>query len=115
MNRGDIVIVDLRPHDPGAKVRPALIVQCDRDNARMSKTIVAMITGNTRRAGEPSQLLIDQHHADWRTSGLNRESVVNCSNLFTVDQHSVIRTIGRLSAQTLTDVDACLKDALGIA
>jgi len=50
MKRGELAIVDLRPLDPNAKVRPALVVQNDRDIARMSQTIVAMITGNTSRA-----------------------------------------------------------------
>jgi mRNA-degrading endonuclease toxin of MazEF toxin-antitoxin module len=40
-SRGDVVIVDFRPVHPAAGVRPALVIQNDRDNARMSKTIVA--------------------------------------------------------------------------
>ena len=35
--RGDVVIVDFSPNDPRAKVRPALIVQNDRDNVRMQR------------------------------------------------------------------------------
>jgi mRNA-degrading endonuclease toxin of MazEF toxin-antitoxin module len=61
MQRGDIVIVAF-PYvtGGGGKNRPALVVQCDRDNQRLSNTIVAMITGNTRYAQtEPTQLLID--------------------------------------------------------
>lgn len=27
MNRGDVVIADLKPHEPTAKVRPVLVVQ----------------------------------------------------------------------------------------
>ena len=32
--RGDVVIVDFRPTNPAAKVRPALVIQNDRDNTR---------------------------------------------------------------------------------
>lgn len=42
MNRGDVVLVDF-PYTSGphSKVRPAGVVQNDRDNQRLSKTIVA--------------------------------------------------------------------------
>jgi mRNA interferase MazF len=52
MKRGDVVIVDFPFQDiPGSKVRPALVVQNDAENQRLSNTIVAMITGNLRDAG----------------------------------------------------------------
>lgn len=69
MNRGDVVIVNFQPTAQKAKTRPALIVQNDRDNARMANTIVAQVTSNIRRAHEDTQLLIDQKHADWSRSG----------------------------------------------
>jgi mRNA-degrading endonuclease toxin of MazEF toxin-antitoxin module len=59
MNRGDIVIVDFSPASPSAGIRPAVVVQNDRDNARMQNTIVAQVTSNIRRAQEDTQLLID--------------------------------------------------------
>ena len=62
MKRGEIVIANLRPTDPRAKVRPVLVVQNDRDNARMTRTIVALVTGNTSRASEATQHLIDSAH-----------------------------------------------------
>jgi hypothetical protein len=59
-------------------------------------------------------LLIDSTHPDWAASGLQIASVANCSNLFTVKNHHVLRTIGKLSAVTMQDIDKCLKAALGI-
>ena len=84
MNRGDVVIVDFSPASPSIGIRPALVVQNDRDNARMLNTIVAQVTSNIRRANEDAQLLIDRNHADWQQSGLRLDSVVNCSTLVTV-------------------------------
>ena len=57
--RGDVVLVDY-PFSSGSgfKRRPALVVQNDRDNARLTNTIVAMITSHTVRANEATQLLI---------------------------------------------------------
>lgn len=114
MKRGDVVVVDFSAYNPSGKKRPALVVQCDRDNARMGNTIVATITGNTARSSEPTQLLLDSSHPDFPSSGLHKDSVVNCSNLYTVQQQDVIRTIGSISASTMLEIDECLKSALGI-
>ena len=57
VNRGDVVLVDYPFTTGGAKVRPALVVQNDRDNARMTNTIVAQISGNTARVNEATQHL----------------------------------------------------------
>ncbi|NLX95997.1 MAG: type II toxin-antitoxin system PemK/MazF family toxin [Rhodopirellula sp.] len=114
MNRGDVVTVDFSRHDPADKVRPALVVQNDRDNVRMTKTIVALITTNIRRAGEDTQYVILSGHPDFPASGLYRDSAVNCSNLYTIRQSDVSRVIGRLSQATMDQIDICLKAALGL-
>jgi mRNA interferase MazF len=55
VQRGDVVLLDY-PYASGggAKVRPALVVQNDRDNQRLTNTIVVQITSVTRRALEPT-------------------------------------------------------------
>jgi Arc/MetJ-type ribon-helix-helix transcriptional regulator len=50
MNRGDLVIVDFRSTALQAGVRPALVVQNDRDIARMGNTIVVQVTTLHRKA-----------------------------------------------------------------
>lgn len=87
MNRGDVVLVDF-PYSRGtqSKVRPAVVVQNDRDNQRLGKTIVAMVTGNVRRAAEPTHLLIDPATPEHARTGLHGKSLVVCVNLFTVEQ-----------------------------
>lgn len=113
-NRGDVVTVNFAPTNPNAKIRPALVVQNDRDNARMQNTIVIQFTSNTTRAQQDTQLLVDHSHPDWHASGLRRASVANCSNIYTIHQSDITRTIGSLSPQTMLQVDGCLKAALGI-
>lgn len=114
VKRGDIVTVDF-PFTSGtqSKTRPALVVQNDRENQRLSKTIVAMITGNLRRANEPTHLLLDPSTPDAASSGLHGRSLVSCINLYTIDQTSVKRVVGKLSADTMNRVDVCLHEALG--
>lgn len=110
--RGSLVIIDFSATNPRAGVRPALVVQNDVDNRRMSNTIVAQVTTNTHRASEPTQHLIDAAHADWASSGLRHTSVVNCSNLATIAKADIRKTIGTLSSATMSRIDGCLKAAL---
>ena len=74
VNRGDVVLVDYPYTTGGAKVRPALVVQNDRDNARMTNTIVAQISGNTAGANEATQHLIEL--AAEPGCGLTRDSEI---------------------------------------
>lgn len=117
MRRGDIVIVAFPfATGGGGKNRPAVVVQRDEDNRRLSNTIVAMITGNISYAqSEPTQLLLDPSTIDGRSSGLSYVSSVKCSNLYTVDQKHILATIGHLSLSLMSQVDACLKAALGLS
>lgn len=114
MNRGDVVIVNLTPMNPAAKMRPALVIQNDDDNRRMTNTIVAQVTSNISRSHERTQVLIDATHPDWPMSGLRLPSVVNCSNLTTVQQADVRHVIGSLSPVTMQDIDECLRIALAL-
>jgi mRNA interferase MazF len=81
VQRGDVVLVDY-PYAAGGgtKVWPVLVVQNDRDNQRLLNTIVAQITSVTRRALEPTQLLIEIATPAGQQSGLRPNSVVNCVN-----------------------------------
>lgn len=48
--RGDVVLTFVvNIGQPGGKVRPALVVQSDHNNARLNETIIAAITSNTSR------------------------------------------------------------------
>jgi mRNA interferase MazF len=113
MKRGDVVLLDYPYADgSGSKVRPVLIVQNDRDNQRLTNTIVALITKNVSRVHEPTQLLIDVSTPEGQQSGLNQPSAVTCGNVFTVAQTKVRRVVGKLSPATMTRIDVCLKVAL---
>jgi mRNA interferase MazF len=113
ISRGDVILVDF-PFTSGgqSKVRPALVVQNDVDNRRLSKTVVAMISGNLRRAAEPTHCLINPGTPEGASAGLHGLSVVVCVNLYTVEQADILRTIGHASAPILNKINNCLKAAL---
>lgn len=112
--RGDIVLV----HIPfvigmGAKTRPALVIQCDRNNRRLLTTLVAAISSKTRLAAtEPTQLLVDPTTPEGQSSGLLHASAVKCENLFTIAQAGIQRTIGHLSPALMLQLDDRLRAAL---
>lgn len=113
VQRGDVVLVDFPyTQGSGSKVRPALVIQNDRDNVRLVNTIVCQITGTTHRALEASQVFIDLNTPDGQQSGLRFDSVVNCANLVTLDKTKVLRHIGNLSNVLMRQVNDALKTAL---
>ena len=115
MNRGDVVLVFYPfASGSGGKRRPGLVVQNDADNARMAATILAQITTNLARAGEPTHLLIESSTTKGQQSGLLHDSLVSCNNLVTVELTRIHKVIGRLPAATMQRIDDCLKAALGL-
>jgi mRNA interferase MazF len=116
MKRGDVIIVDFPFSDAtGRKIRPALVVQADELNRRLSDTILALITSSRSRfTGAATQLAIDVSTSDGRRSGLRLSSVIQCENLVTIDKSFIIHAIGHLSDALMQQIDQCLKAALDI-
>lgn len=115
LRRGDVVLVAFPFSDgTGSKLRPALVVQNDRNNRRLSNVILAAITTTVHRRNEPTQLFIDPAVAPGDQSGLVMPSVVSCENLVTVAVQRIRRRIGYLPQDTMQEVDQCLKASLGI-
>jgi len=113
VQRGDVVLVDYQyAVGGGAKVRPALVVQNDRDNQHLLNTIIAQITSVTRRVSEPTQVLIEMDSPEGSQSGLKHDSVVNCVNLLTLDKGKILKKLGRLPDSFMQKVNTCLKAAL---
>jgi mRNA interferase MazF len=84
-SRGNVVLVDYPFSDrSGSKVRPALIVQADSLNHRITDTILASISRSTHRASA-TQLLIDTSAPENGRTGLRQNSMVQCENLLTYD------------------------------
>jgi mRNA-degrading endonuclease toxin of MazEF toxin-antitoxin module len=112
--RGDVVIARF-PYvgGSGSKVRPAVVVHCDRLNTLIENTIVAMVTGNRSLIGtDPAQFLIDPATPEGVSSGLLHASAVKCENLMTIPQTDILNTVGRLSDALTQKLHDCLKAAL---
>ncbi len=115
VSRGDVILVYVpNVGSPGGKVRPALVVQSDHNNARLNETIIAAITSNTLRVQKATQLLIEVATPDGAASGLLNDSAVRCERLHSIPQADVRRIIGKLSDALMRQIDDCLKAALGL-
>lgn len=115
VRRGDVLLV-YYPFATGigGSRRPAVVVQSDVYNRRLRNTMVAQITTNLKRAGDPAHLLIEVATPDGIASGLLHDSVVSCINLVTLDETRVERVIGHLPPAVMQRLDACLKIVLGL-
>ena len=79
----------------------------DRDNQRLRKTVVATITGNLRRRGDPSHVFIDP--AAEPSAGLRHPSLISCNNLLMAEQSDIRQNLSDALKQHHND---CLKAAL---
>jgi mRNA-degrading endonuclease toxin of MazEF toxin-antitoxin module len=115
VKRGGVILAYVpNVGSPGGKVRPALIVQSDHNNARRNETIIAALTSNTSRVHEARQLLIELTTADGAASGLLHDSAVRGERRHSISQADGRRVIGHLSGALMRQIDDCLKAALGV-
>ncbi len=110
IQRGDIWWASLRPpsgSEPGFR-RPVLLVQADSFNRSRIHTVIAVvITSNLRLADAPGNVHLARRH-----SGLPRESVVNVSQVITLDRSFLTERVGRIPPAKQREVDAGLRLAL---
>ncbi len=110
--RGEIWWAELavpRGAEPGYR-RPVLVVQADAFNrSRIGTVVVAAISSNLALGQAPGNVQLPR-----RQSRLPRESVVNVSQLLTLDRRFLTRRVGRLSPRTLARIDAGLRLVLSL-
>ena len=112
MRRGDIHWVDLGPvvSSAPAKRRPVLVIQENSFNdSRLATVIVAVITSNTQAAEHPGNVFLPT-----AASGLPKDSVVNVSQLLTINKTDLAEQASALPRYLLSEADAGLRLVLGL-
>ena len=113
MKRGEIWWASLPSpvgSGPGYK-RPVLIIQANPFNAsRISTAIVAVITSNLALAEAPGNVRIGKSD-----SGLTETSVVNVSQIITIDRGILSKKVKALSGATMEKVAEGLKLVLALS
>jgi mRNA interferase MazF len=95
---------------PGFR-RPVVVISADSFNrSRIGTVLVAMITSNTALGEAPGNVELPA-----RSVGLRKRSVVNVSQLTTLDKRQLTERVGELPVEALDRLDRglCLALALG--
>jgi len=112
MQRGEIWWADLaepRGSEPEFR-RPVLVVQSQAFNdSRIQTVLVVSITSNAALGAAPGNVRLSR-----RSSRLPRESVVNVSQVMTLDRGFLTERISRLPSSTMADVERGLRLVLSL-
>ena len=93
--------------EPGYR-RPVLVVQSDEFNQSRIATVIALsITSNVRLAQAPGNVLLPR-----KATGLSKDSVVNISQIVTVDKGLLDERISTLPVKLLKQVEDGLRMVL---
>lgn len=102
INQGDVFWIDLgEPSGSEPAYRhPHVVVQNNVFNrSQINTVIVCAITSNLKRASSPGNVLLKKNEAK-----LPKASVVNISQIFTVNKSDLIQKIGRLSRNRIDQI-----------
>lgn len=107
IEQGDIFWVDMDdPYgsEPGGR-RPYVVVQNNMYNfSRISTVVACAITGNLKRESAPGNVLLDRGEGN-----LPRQSVVNISQVLTLDKQVLSERIGTLSSRRIQEIISGLR------
>jgi mRNA interferase MazF len=102
IEQGDIYWIDLGDPDgssPGYR-HPHVVIQNNIFNqSRINTVVVCVITSNMKRAEAPGNVLLNEGEGN-----LPKQSVVNVSQIFTVDKNDLEEKTGQLSAKRLKEI-----------
>lgn len=112
MRRGEVWWADLPEpvgSEPGFR-RPVVVVQSDTFiRSRIGTLIVAALTSNVRLQAMPGNVLVPRGLA-----GLTRASVINVSQISTLDRRRLVALVGSLTSAKLRELDDGLRLVLGL-
>jgi len=112
MHRGEIWWASLpepEGSEPGYR-RPVLIIQSNEfTRSKINTVITAVITSNLSIASAPGNV-----HLGSRSSGLPKESVINVSQLITIDKRFLTEKIKAIDPQKMKEVEDGLRLILAI-
>ena len=112
MRRGEIWWASLpvpKGSEPGYR-RPVLIVQADAFNeSRIRTVVIAAMTSTAKMSLAPGNVPLSR-----RASGLPKTSVVNVSQLLSVDRTKLTHRVKSLAPKDMAAVDEGLRQVLGL-
>lgn len=107
ISQGDVYWLDfgLSSGSAPAERHPCVVVQSDAFNrSRIATTVVCLVTSNMDRSAAPGNVSMRNGEG-----GLLKPSVVNVSQVLTVDKIDLEERVGRISGSVLASVLAGLR------
>jgi mRNA interferase MazF len=112
VRRGEIWwagLPDPRGSEPGFR-RPVVIVQADSFNRSKIRTVItAVISSNLRLAEAPGNILLIR-----KESRLPKDSVINVSQIITLDRSYLMQRVGKLGARQVAALEHGLRLVLSL-
>jgi mRNA interferase MazF len=102
IRQGDVYWVDLGEPSGSAPgyLHPHVVVQNNLFNrSRIQTVVVCAITSNLKRAEAPGNVTLEKGEAN-----LPKKSVVNVSQVFTVDRDDLVEKLGSLAPERIREV-----------
>lgn len=99
VRQGEVYWVDFGPGSGSAPAErhPCVVVQNDLFNrSRIATTVICLVTSNLSRAAAPGNVALQAGDAN-----LPKTSVVNVSQILTLDKADLVERIGKLPAETV--------------
>jgi mRNA interferase MazF len=102
IRQGDVFWVDLgepSASEPGYR-HPHVVIQNNVFNrSRINTAVVCALTSNLKRAESPGNVLLEEGEAD-----LPKQSVVNVTQVFTVNKIDLVEKIGSLPRKRVAQI-----------
>jgi mRNA interferase MazF len=102
INQGDVYWVSLKEpsgSEPGYR-HPHVVIQNNLFNrSRINTVVVVSLTSNLKRAKAPGNVILDKGEAN-----LPKRSVVNISQIFTVNKSDLREKIGSLTRERMDEI-----------
>lgn len=102
INRGDLWLVDF----PDVGPHPGVVVSRQESIPVRTNVTIVLVTSQVRNG--PAEVALDE------AVGLRHPSAANCDELYTVPKTSLVRKLGDLPFERMSEVDCRLRIALGL-
>lgn len=112
IERGEVWWADLGDAHGSAPARrrPVVVLQNDSFNSSRIRTIVvASMTSNLRLATMPGNVMVPE-----ATLGLGRDSVVNVTQISTLDRRDILERVGALDVWLMDAVEEGVRGVLAL-
>ncbi len=113
--RGSVVLVRYPFTDlTGTKVRPAVVLTPDSLIAALDDVLCLFVSSAVPGQLLPTDFILESSHPSFPSTGLRRRSVLRAHKLALLHKNLVLRTLGKMENDLMSEVNHHLRIALGL-